>query len=145
MRLRDPSWAGLQIPSWACASSCGFLKFLSEEFLDEGLIGVDADEFQPAGADIFESVRDIGGGHDNIARQSRGFLVAHGEFDFSLLHDPCLRIGMHMKRDPSTGISINEEDRYLAPVVPPFEANGAAFARLRVLMAKDCKHRILPS
>lgn len=74
---------------------------------------MNADDFQPVGADIFEA-GNIGRPDDDIAGRAACFVIANRKLGLAFADHPRFRIGVHVQCRPAPGIRIDDKERYFA-------------------------------
>ena len=60
----------------------------SHKLLHDSVAGMNADDFEPSRADIFEAVGNVGGHDDDITGKGPGFGVTNGELGFAFPDGP---------------------------------------------------------
>jgi hypothetical protein len=64
---------------------------------------MDADDLQPASADIFETMRNVGGANNDVAGRAARLIIANRELGLPLSNHPGLGIRMNMQLRAAAG------------------------------------------
>src|SRR5690606_32925802 len=104
------------------------LDRLFQILLHHGARSVDAQDFQPLGADIGEFVRHAAGDHRDIVRSHLERLLTRHDSRLAALDDPGFGIGMCVQPWPLAGIVVHGEERDGGAVIGALETDRPAFA-----------------